>query len=138
VRARTLANRGVQFIRQCLECGSVRSQAIKHADVHGTPPPFDEQLAARYLASLEQAMEMDRRERLGAFREEYDVYLKSPEWKSKRARALKRDGYLCQGCLERRATQVHHRTYDHVGAEVLFELISLCDDCHQRLHEDRE
>jgi 5-methylcytosine-specific restriction endonuclease McrA len=67
----------------------------------------------------------------------YSAYLQSDAWRAKRAQALKRDKGLCQGCLERPATQVHHLTYAHVGGELLFELASICDDCHERAHEER-
>jgi 5-methylcytosine-specific restriction endonuclease McrA len=67
----------------------------------------------------------------------YAEYLQSDVWREKRHQALERDEWTCQGCLERPATQVHHLTYDHVGAELLFELVSVCDDCHERAHEER-
>jgi len=57
----------------------------------------------------------------------YNEYLQSPKWKAIREKVLKRDNYLCQGCLENRANQVHHKNYETVGDEVLFDLISfLC------------
>jgi 5-methylcytosine-specific restriction endonuclease McrA len=36
----------------------------------------------------------------------------------------------------KRATQVHHTTYKHVGNEFLWELRAICDECHDRFHED--
>ncbi len=66
--------------------------------------------------------------------DEYDVYLASPEWQAKRAKILKRANGICEGCLERKATQVHHLTYEHVYHEFMFELIAVCDKCHARLH----
>lgn len=51
---------------------------------------------------------------------------------------LTRDNYLCQGCRVRRATQVHHLTYDHVGNEFLFELVAICETCHTRLHDKQD
>ena len=34
-------------------------------------------------------------------------------------------------------TQCHHLTYENVGEEFLFELVALCSDCHERLHQKR-
>ena len=42
---------------------------------------------------------------------------------------------LCNGT---EGLDVHHRTYDRVGAEELDDLTTLCDRCHTLFHEDRE
>jgi hypothetical protein len=70
-------------------------------------------------------------------RQEYEAYLQTDAWRAKRAEALIRDGGICQGCFQRPATQVHHLTYAHLGDELLFELISVCNDCHARIHADK-
>jgi len=48
---------------------------------------------------------------------------------------LERDLRLCQGCRQRPATQVHHQTYRRVGREMLFDLVAVCDECHDAIHE---
>ena len=75
-----------------------------------------------------------RNERSQAFWNWYTDYLRTDAWRAKRAQALKRDSNLCQGCRERPATQVHHLSHAHVGDELLFELVSICDVCHERAH----
>ena len=65
---------------------------------------------------------------------EYVAYMNSPKWKKLRTLILQRDRNLCRGCLLQPATEVHHLTYEHVYNELAFELISLCDDCHDRAH----
>jgi len=67
--------------------------------------------------------------------EDYGEYLKSEEWAQRRSLALVRDGYKCQDCQEP-ATQVHHTTYERVGAERLEDLVSLCQRCHRIRHID--
>lgn len=64
----------------------------------------------------------------------YSEYILSAEWRDKRNMVLERDGYLCQGCLRNKATQVHHLTYEHLGCEFMWELVSVCDECHRRFH----
>lgn len=59
----------------------------------------------------------------------YLEYLKSDEWKIKRLEALNRDNKTCQICGQK-AEQVHHLTYDHFKSEYIFELVSLCTECH--------
>ena len=49
--------------------------------------------------------------------------------------ALRDDGKckaILSGCL-RSANQVHHLSYQHVGNEPLFELISVCSACHDKI-----
>lgn len=63
-----------------------------------------------------------------------EVYLKSPQWKDKAIRVLNRDKYICQGCLVNKASEVHHLTYERIYKEPLFDLISVCSDCHRSIH----
>jgi 5-methylcytosine-specific restriction endonuclease McrA len=65
---------------------------------------------------------------------EYLEYLQSPQWARTRAAVFQRDRKICQGCLKVQATEVHHLTYKHVYSEFMFELVSLCSDCHDRIH----
>lgn len=67
-------------------------------------------------------------------KQHYHNYLRSNEWVEKRDRVLKRDNYTCQSCLICPADDVHHLTYEHKFEEFCFELISLCRDCHKRIH----
>lgn len=63
----------------------------------------------------------------------YDDYLRSPEWRTIRARVLKRDNHKCR--CGAKAQHVHHRSYD---ADVMMglndaKLIALCEPCHNRI-----
>jgi hypothetical protein len=68
-------------------------------------------------------------------RKEHQQYLKTSQWQDMRLKVLKRDDYTCQGCLENPATEVHHITYDNWKNEFMFELMSLCRECHSRFHK---
>lgn len=63
----------------------------------------------------------------------YLRYLRSPEWRAKRAAILKRDGHRCQLWLDHPGEEVHHRTYAHLGDEPLEDLITLCRQCHEAI-----
>lgn len=65
----------------------------------------------------------------------YAEYLRSDRWQSLRRKVLVRAGGRCEGCLDAPATEVHHRTYEHVCKEFCFELVALCDACHRRVHQ---
>lgn len=71
----------------------------------------------------------------GKYQQDYHQYLQSDAWKQKRQAILIRDSYLCQGCLHRRAVDVHHTTYSHIFRELMFQLISLCRQCHDAVHD---
>lgn len=70
-----------------------------------------------------------------------DPFYKSKKWETIRARALKRDEYMCQCCKANNqmipAQCVHHifprDTYSQYQFE-LWNLMSLCNDCHDEMH----
>lgn len=68
----------------------------------------------------------------------YRQYLASEQWREKRWKVLRRANDICEGCGEARATQVHHLTYKRVGQEMLFDLVAICDECHQSIHNHKE
>jgi 5-methylcytosine-specific restriction endonuclease McrA len=68
-------------------------------------------------------------------RPSYARYLRSDHWQDIRRRVLQRANGFCEGCWQRRATQVHHLTYEHIGAEFLWELVAICAACHARVHD---
>jgi 5-methylcytosine-specific restriction endonuclease McrA len=62
--------------------------------------------------------------------ERYQRYLRSPEWASTRAAAIRRAGGKCQKCGDASGLEVHHLNYDRLGRERHEDLIVLCGDCH--------
>lgn len=64
------------------------------------------------------------------------TYLKSPQWQTLRKAVLKRDLYVCQSCKSSGVPlEVHHITYTRLGNELLSDLVSVCRDCHQSIHD---
>lgn len=73
-------------------------------------------------------------------------FYKTKRWQSKREKVLKRDEYLCRECKRYgksvQATTVHHiiplewcLAYNKELALASMNLISLCDQCHERMHD---
>lgn len=69
-------------------------------------------------------------------------FYNSKEWKVTREYILKRDSYLCVLCGNA-AEEVHHKIHlspDNIGNPMISmhesNLISLCGDCHKRLHSN--
>lgn len=71
------------------------------------------------------------------YTQDYQNYLLTPKWKDKRAKVLKRDNFICQSCLDSPAVDVHHLTYLRIFDEPLFDLISVCRECHNKIHPEK-
>jgi 5-methylcytosine-specific restriction endonuclease McrA len=62
-------------------------------------------------------------------------YRMQPEWQARRTATLARAGYRCQTCGEDDVRlDVHHNTYERYGDELVFDLVVLCDRCHELFH----
>jgi 5-methylcytosine-specific restriction endonuclease McrA len=72
------------------------------------------------------------------WKELYDVYLESMDWKEKRRQRILLDEWRCTKCgqyEDQVVLQVHHLTYKNVGDEnIVDDLVTLCIDCHQEQH----
>ena len=69
----------------------------------------------------------------------YEHYLKSPHWKSLRARKLKFSGYCCNRCRSTDNIQVHHVYYRRSWYDCdLCDLEVLCEACHEKAHHIRK
>lgn len=69
-------------------------------------------------------------------------FYKTTKWKTKRERILRRDNYLCQECKRygrsTAAATVHHiNPLEHYSelALVSANLVSLCNPCHDSMHD---
>ena len=142
IRAVQAVNGGLRYRRQCMVCGVGVGQWIKKVDVAKDfptllcVPAWDDSLAEAWARDRDKARKEDRWGRVEWSYDHYKQYIaSSPVWKNKRARVLDRDNHQCRACHRARATQVHHLTYQHLFDEPLFELVSVCGTCHQRLHD---
>jgi hypothetical protein len=144
LRAKTAINGAIMVAYQCLHCGHKHGNWIQHATLPmpvSTLPRWDESLADAYYenkheerAAKDQQLTLLRQQFDAQWWADYNAYLNTPKWQSLRAKVLERDGGWCRGCGDEPATQVHHLTYKHVRAEFLWELQSVCDACHDRIH----
>lgn len=139
LRKRTVRGNAVQYVWQCLGCGEPVGSAVAKAavlELRGTLDvmPFDAGLAAAVRGRARLAAEQAEADRKAAWFEWYGNYLTSDAWLAKRDRVFKRAGGVCEGCGDRAPDQVHHLSYENVGAEFLFQLVAICEPCHQRYH----
>lgn len=133
--------------RQCQVCGEIKGTSISRKDAADLmlypylPNLEEEYQTARQLeeAAIYQKHIRKQKAESGQFSKEYRDYLASDKWRIEiRNKIMKRAGGICEGCLERPATQVHHANYSHLGDEFMFELIAICDACHKRLHVEED
>jgi len=70
---------------------------------------------------------------------DYQEQLKDKRWKLKRLKILKRDRFKCRVCgYMGNRVNVHHLKYTGMAWESPDEdLITLCRDCHSKLHVDK-
>lgn len=146
IRHRVVKGGGSQYVEQCLTCGKAVSQPYAKAKAlqmnNGmSPAGFDDELLARWekgysdgFKRIEQEFNDKEKRSSAEFQRWYGEYLASPKWKRIAKRVMDRANGVCEGCLDRTATEVHHLTYRDVGAEFCFQLVALCRECHDRYH----
>jgi 5-methylcytosine-specific restriction endonuclease McrA len=63
------------------------------------------------------------------------LHLVPAEYESLRQQVLRRDGWRCQTCGTMSDLEVHHREFrSHSGDDSEENLITLCTQCHARIH----
>jgi 5-methylcytosine-specific restriction endonuclease McrA len=68
----------------------------------------------------------------------YQAYLRSLHWKQLSERIRRRDHYTCRDCGATSRLQVHHLCYRPNLEDALdSDLVTLCRDCHEKIHRKR-
>lgn len=140
MRVKTASNGVRHYWMQCLRCGTGRSATREERRQTATAEPFDNELQQSWWKAKSEAVHTayleQRQVEQQAWFDEHSAYLSSPAWRRRRKLVLERDRFTCQarldGCGEM-ASQVHHLTYDHWQNEPLFDLISVCTECHESI-----
>lgn len=68
---------------------------------------------------------------------DYDSYLKGKHWKLKKKEFYNHNERKCVKCGKTTELHVHHMTYENIGNESLSDLICLCRDCHNKVHDKK-
>lgn len=127
------------IVKQCSNCDYQPSHKYKKSDIENLEFKINIGEIKESLPDTNwEEYEVYRRFELNEIqvkrKEKYNEYLKSDEWYRIRQIVLERDKFICQGCLKNRATDVHHKNYDNLFNEVLFDLVSVCRTCHLKIH----
>jgi 5-methylcytosine-specific restriction endonuclease McrA len=136
-----------QLREQCLDCGWLLGEQKAHLLAGPTTPGVDKialkncvEARNRFIIERneerQQSYMAQREAENAAWWARYDEHLASEKWQRTRKTIFERDQGICQGCLARPATQVHHVTYRNVCNEFAFQLVAICDECHERFHAE--
>ena len=138
LRKMLTSNGRYQVKRQCIKCGKATGGPYRHADSPPLSklPEWDKGISERYWSGIREDRDRASRLRSSQWWRAYNNYLKSDQWKAKRAKVLRRSNGICEGCGEERPTHVHHETYERVGNEMLFDLRAVCESCHKIIHAE--
>jgi len=146
VIAKTKTRSGIcQYRQLCLKCGAVGhgGTAIPHRELteKQKAEAVDYELRERILDEQREIVKAKWREDDADFNKRwwqwYNGYMQSDVWQRRRQQVLRRARGICEACQVAAATEVHHLNYNHVGREPLFDLVAVCEQCHQQLHASR-
>ena len=73
---------------------------------------------------------------MNEWRIRYEKYIRSTQWKNMRKDILRlRD--RCEGCGTKHSLELHHKTYERLGRELISDLEVLCKSCHETADRER-
>lgn len=71
------------------------------------------------------------------YKAEHVAYIASSQWVAKRKEYIAAvNPTQCPVCKDPwgKGGHIHHKSYKHMGAEPLEDLVHLCEDCHEKIH----
>jgi len=128
------------FRHQCQCCGYMDIKMVAKSEVSGKPPLQNIALISKFKTNGSRFRLQLLRDAYGEQQyhlKGYDEYLNSEEWARKRRLVFKRAAGICEGCLDNEAEVVHHKSYSHIGTELMFDLVALCRFCHKKCHPEK-
>lgn len=136
LRQKRTATGGRLVAYQCTACGRSTSSWLKQSSIANVErlPAWDVELEDRRYEAFRQNLASERAAKSAEWWDRYTAYLRTPAWQSRRAAVMARARGYCEGCGKAQATQVHHLTYAHVTEEFLWELVAVCEPCHDKVH----
>jgi hypothetical protein len=127
-----------QVAKQCLRCGARVGNWLTQTGLGDVLriPLWDDVVADDYTVGEREEradiFKLFRDDEQRKWNEKYELYIRSAEWKRRRALVLERAKYVCEGCGTARATEVHHLHYRGLQDELLWELRAVCLPCHEK------
>ena len=129
---RTLSNGAMTTYALCTVCGHCRAIKKQKCDVDFIDVHDYKWRAKNFLFALESEKRMQEQPHAEVL--EYSEYLKTDKWRALRKKVMTRCNGMCEGCMSKPVHDVHHLTYSNIYDELLFQLVGLCRDCHEKAH----
>lgn len=133
----------VEILRkQCISCGKLLSKGYKKTYVKNFNSLPEMNIKARQENTDKQSLKNNIKLEFFKYAQSHflrqlnyynNVYLKSEEWRVKRNYIMSFYKEVCQKC-NKKATDVHHLTYERMFKEKFEDLIPLCRKCHEEEH----
>lgn len=146
IRCKKASNDALMYKWQCVRCGELKGDWIKHDKIlkKDDVEPINLELIDTYMntknelkRALHEAIRGEvTKEKKDEWQQDAAEYYNSQEWMVLRRRVMGRAGATCEGCLNARAAEIHHLAYQNWRNEFCFELVALCEDCHERYHKN--
>lgn len=73
-----------------------------------------------------------------SWREKYEQHIRSARWKNMKRDFRKLRGNKCERCGSGHNLELHHKTYERLGHELIKDLELLCSGCHSVADQERE
>lgn len=69
----------------------------------------------------------------------YDKYLLTKHWKNLRLKIAEERKHICEKCnkIIKKGYHIHHLTYERIGNEKSDDLMFLCNNCHNKIHNGK-
>lgn len=127
-----IANGGIQYRHQCMDCGCLDGASIKYSSIPNNIdiPLVNEKLRECYYKN--NSVKYENYETV-----DYNEYIISDEWYLKRPKILAIKGEKCAICGKDHSLDIHHLNYDTLGREDInnyADVIPLCRYCHEKIH----
>jgi len=129
---RTLSNGAMTTYALCTVCGHCRAIKKQQCGVDFVDVHDYKWRANSFLFSLESEKRKTSSPPVTAL--EYSEYLKTDKWRELRRKVMTRCNGICEGCASKPVHDVHHLTYSHIYDELLYQLVGLCRECHEKAH----
>jgi hypothetical protein len=133
-------NKGLRWVKKNQEHALLLTEAMKVLFSKGKTSKKKakkkEERFCKCCGALKGTTEVDR---AGFVKGTYHLYLATNHWRYTRGRKMQQEP-TCQSCKKCKAEEVHHLRYsDNQGNRILYnekmtDLLSLCKDCHRKLH----
>lgn len=68
----------------------------------------------------------------------YDRYINSGAWEERKIAYYAKHERKCTGCGATEDVDLHHHTYERLGAELDTDLVPVCESCHTTIHRFHE